>query len=393
MRWRFRNAAIGGEMNAKRVVALLGRRDEPTDGVADYCDWLGQAMGAQGFALETYRVVWSERGWGPALRDLRVEASGWAGCWVLLQFTNLAWSRRGFPLHAPRILAVLRESGARCGVVLHDFEPFPGTRVIDRVRRSCQLRVLRRLYDLADLTIFTALLEKVSWLPTERSKAVFIPIGANCPAAPTAIGLPPSDSKTVAVFCMTGGTHTDAEVRDIGYALKRVKAAAGRLRLVVLGRGSREAEPALRAEFAGTGVSVETLGLLSPEEVSHTLARSDVLLFVRGTISSRRGSAIAGIACGLPIVCYAGPETGWPITEAGVLAVPQGDREALSRALESVLTDEPFRATLAERSRHAQEQYFSWPAIASGYAAALKGQFGAEQNGCKIEIAANAQAH
>jgi len=350
-------------------------------------------MRAQGSAFETYRVAWSERGWGPALRDLRIEASGWDGCWVLLQFTNLAWSRRGFPLYAPKILDALRESGARCGVVFHDFEPFPGTRVIDRVRRSFQLRVLRRLYNLADLTIFTALLEKVSWLPAERHKAVFIPIGANCPAARTDIGTSPSGAKTVAVFCLTGGRHTDAEVRDIGYALKRVKASAGRLRLVVFGRGSREAEPALRAEFAGTAESVDTLGLLSPEEVSHTLTCSDVLLFVRGSISSRRGSAIAGIACGLPIVCYAGPETGWPITEAGVLAVPHGDREALSRALERVLTDEAFRAALAERSRHAQEQYFSWAAIASGYAAALKGPFGAAQKGRKLEITANAQAH
>jgi glycosyltransferase involved in cell wall biosynthesis len=380
-------------MNAKRVVALLGQRDEPTDGVADYCEWLGQAMGAQGFAFETYRVAWAERGWGTALRDLRVEASSWDGCWVLLQFTNLAWSRRGFPLHAPKILAALRESGARCGVVFHDFEPFPGTRVIDRVRRNCQLHVLRRLYDLADLVIFTAMLEKVSWLPAERHKAVFIPIGANCPAARTDLAKFSADAKTVAVFCLTGGRHTDAEVRDIGYALKRVKATAGRLRLVVLGRGSREAVPALRAEFAGTGINVETLGLLSPEEVSHTLGQSDVLLFVRGSISSRRGSAIAGIACGLPIVCYAGAETGWPITEAGVLAVAQGDREALSAALERVLTDEPFRAALAERSRHAQDQYFAWPAIASGYAAALKGQFGAAQNGRKLEITANAQAH
>jgi glycosyltransferase involved in cell wall biosynthesis len=380
-------------MNAKRVVALLGQRDEPTDGVADYCEWLGQAMRAQGFAFETYRVAWSERGWGPALRDLRVEASGWAGCWVLLQFTNLAWSRRGFPLHAPKILAVLRESSARCGVVFHDFEPFPGTRWIDHVRRTFQRYILRRLYDLADLAIFTALLEKVSWLPAERHKAVFIPIGANCPAAHTDISTSPSDAKTVAVFCLTGGRHTDAEVRDIGYALKRVKTTAGRLRLVVFGRGSREAEPVLRAEFAGTGISVETLGLLSPEEVSHTLTCSDVLLFVRGSISSRRGSAIAGIACGLPIVCYAGPETGWPITEAGVLAVPQGDREALSGALGRVLTDEVYRAALAERSRRAQAQHFSWSAIASGYAAALKGQFGAVQNGRKLEIAANGQTH
>ena len=30
-------------MSLERIVALLGRRDEPTDGVDDYCSWLGAA--------------------------------------------------------------------------------------------------------------------------------------------------------------------------------------------------------------------------------------------------------------------------------------------------------------------------------------------------------------
>jgi glycosyltransferase involved in cell wall biosynthesis len=101
------------------------------------------------------------------------------------------------------------------------------------------------------------------------------------------------------------------------------------------------------------------------------LKRADVLLFVRGQISSRRGSAIAGIACGLPVVCYEGPETGWPITEAGILSVPLGDREALSEALERVLSNNELRSALCQRSRRAQEQYFSWSAIAARYAEAL----------------------
>jgi glycosyltransferase involved in cell wall biosynthesis len=149
--------------------------------------------------------------------------------------------------------------------------------------------------------------------------------------------------------------------------------------LSVMGRGSMEAGAALRAEFSGTGVELEILGLLSAEEMTKALARADVQLFVRGQISSRRGSAIAGIACGLPVVCYSGPETAWPITEAGILSVPFGDREALSAALEKVLSDDPLRASLAERSRCAQEKYFSWPAIANRFAQALRGPAEAEQ--------------
>lgn len=358
-------------MSAEKVILLLGRRDQPTDGVADYCEKLREAGIPRGLSFEPVQLPWAEHGWGPALAELRRAAAGWRDRWVLLQFTTLAWSRRGFPLRAPRVIDVLRQCGARPGVVFHDFSPLPGTGIVGHAREYCHLRVLRRLYARSDLAIFTVPLNKVSWVPPCNEKAFFIPVGANCAEAISAIRDDSPKVKTVAVYSVTGGDRTLIEVSDIGAALKRASKAAGRIRLLLFGRGSREAEPALRSELAGAEVEIESLGLLSPIEVNQALASADVLLFVRGQISTRRGSAIAGIASGLPIVCYSGPETVWPMTEAGILAVPLGDREALAGALETVLSNGPFRKTLAERSRQAQEKYFSWAAITERFAAAL----------------------
>jgi glycosyltransferase involved in cell wall biosynthesis len=374
-------------MSAKRIVALVGRRDEPTDGVADYCAWLGGAMGRYGYEFETFRVDWLERGWGAALADLQEKAVAWHGCWVLLQFTTLAWSRRGFPLRAPRIHDALGKSGVHCGVVFHDFEPLGGSRWIDHARHYCQLRVFTSLYEHAERAIFTVPMEKILWLPEQRKKAVFIPVGANCPEPPPGAWVDTHGARTIAVYGVTGGTRTLPEVADISFAIKRASRAVGRLHVIVFGRGSREAESALRKEFAGADVEVETLGLLSPDDVSRTLVRADVMLFVRGQISSRRGSAIAGIACGLPVVCYAGPDTGWPIIEAGILPVPLGDREALSGALEKVLSDTALRNALCQRSRRAQEQYFSWRAIAARYADTLGGPGAASTSGLAVSAA------
>jgi glycosyltransferase involved in cell wall biosynthesis len=371
-------------MNAEPIVALVGRRDEPTDGVADYCTWLGGAMGEFGYQFEIVRLGWPERGWDATLAELREVAAAWRGRWVLLQYTTLAWSRRGFPLHAPRILSVLRESGARCGVVFHDFGPFIGGGVLGRLREYCHIHVLKKLYGLAESAIFPVPLEKVSWLPSTHEKAVYIPVGANCPQTSPDIPTRAAAANTVAVFCVTLGRHMTTEVRDISYALKRARTVVAPLRLLVLGRGSREADAALRSEFAGTDVEVETLGLLSPEEVSRTLTRADVMLFVRSEISSRRGSAIAGIASGLPVVGYVGPETGWPITEAGLVPVPLGDREALSVALQKVLSNPALRTSLAERSRRAQEQHFSWRAIAARYADVL--EKGAKESAAGVAV-------
>lgn len=181
------------------------------------------------------------------------------------------------------------------------------------------------------------------------------------------------------------------EIADIGVAVKRACQRAGPLRLVVFGRGSTEADSALRAEFAGTDVDVQTLGLLTPENASLALVRADVQLFVRGQISSRRGSAIAGIACGLPVVCYEGPETGWPITEAGILSVPLGDTQGLSVALERILTDETLRVSLAGRSRFARAQYFSWPAIAAQFSACLRKPIEADNRAAALQSASSAR--
>ena len=359
-------------MNTEKVVLLLGRRDEPTDGVADYCDMLRESGLPHGLSFESVQLSWAEHGWNKALAELRRAAAGWRNRWVLVQYTTLAWSRRGFPLRAPRLLEILRQCGARPGVVFHDFRPLPGSGLVGSAREYFQLHVLRRLHERSELSIFTVALEKISWLPLRHDNAVFIPVGANCPDSFSSIGESSVDSKTVAVYSITGGARTSIEVADLGLALKRASNSAGPIRLLLFGRGSREAEPALRSELAGVNLEIESLGLLSPIEVQRALARADLLLFVRGQISSRRGSAIAGIAGGLPIVCYSGSETAWPITEAGIVAVPLGDRQALAEAFVNVLSDDALRGTLAARSRKAHQKYFSWAAISERFAQELQ---------------------
>jgi hypothetical protein len=55
------------------------------------------------------------------------------------------------------------------------------------------------------------------------------------------------------------------------------------------------------------------------------------MLCVRGKLFPRRGSALAGIACGLPIIAYAGATEGTPLAEAGIELVPYRDCEVLGR--------------------------------------------------------------
>lgn len=357
-------------MPTKSWIALLGRRDTPVDGVEDYCRFLGDALGTRGIELKRARVPWLENGWMRGLYWLAQESTAWRGKWVVVQYTALSWSRRGFPFAALAVLAILRRSGACVAVMFHEPYRQGGSRWVDLVRGACQDWVIRRLYRGATKAIFADPLEKISWLPKNDAKATIIPIGANIPepaARPEFSSRPDEEPKNVAVFCLTEPPKQQLEVADICQAVQSAVANGSKVRVVFLGRGTREAAEEIAKAFSNVPVEVSVLGVIGDGEVSETLARSDAMLCVRGEITPRRGSVIAGIACGLPIVGYEGAAGGTPLTEAGIEFVPYRDREALGRALSRVLTDRDLQNRLRKKSLYAQQKFFSWHQIAASY--------------------------
>ena len=363
-------------MSGQRIIALLGRRDAPTDAVEEYCRYLGEALHEHGYDLKMERVAWEESGWSSAMRRLRRRAKDWDGAWVLVQYTALAWSARGFPRRFLRVLKTLNATGARVGVVYHDVEPYEGSRVIDRLRRRTQLRAMRAALRIAGAAIFTVPTERLSWFERHQGNAFFIPVGANLPASIQSASPrqhnSTTDKLTIAVFGVTGGDTGKKEIENIAEAVRFASSRVKNLRLTVLGRHAQDAEAGLRELLKGTTVELHVLGVLPAEDVARTLSVSDVLLFVRAPISSRRGSAIAGIACGLPVVAFEGPETAPPITEAGLALYSPQRKGDLGDALARVLEDEHYRTTLAQQSWLAQAKYFSWRAIAARYAELLR---------------------
>jgi len=359
----------------QRLVALLGRRDEPTDAVEEYCHYLGAALRAHDFDLEVTRLPWVERGWSAALRELGQKAVDWRGQWVCVQYTALAWSTRGFPLRFLSVLDALRRADARVAVVYHDAGPFSGGRALDKLRRAVQLQIMRRALRCSDLAIFTVPLNAISWFGAPPDNAAFIPVGANLPV----LGLKenrtckgPQDALRVAVFGITGGEAGRRESARIVNAMRFAATSMGRLELRAFGRHADDCASALREGLRDVPVDVQVNGVLPAEQVVTELGAADALLFVRGAISTRRGSAIAGISCGLPVIAERGAETSGPIEEAGVVLVSADKPAEFGEALLRVLTNAEYRAQLAERSRLAQEKYFSWQAIAARYAEELK---------------------
>jgi hypothetical protein len=357
------------------VVALLGRPDRPTDGVADYAKFLGEALRAQDFDLTIARVEWMDRGWLAALGELFRESKRWNGTWVFLQYTALGWSRRGFPWGAIASAIVLRACGVRVGIVFHEPAALPGSGFVGRFRSGFQNWTVRMLHRLSQRSVFTIPLNTVPWLSARDEKSSFIPLGPNIPENLTKRFASVDGSttvKSVVIFCVSEFPYGEREVEDIAGATNLAATGLNKLRVLFVGRGTSEAKAAIDSAFSGGSVEPVHYGIRAASEVGRIFSEADALLAVRGTFYLRRGSALAGLACGLPILGYASAQREAILDEAGIILVPYRDQKALGLALREVLTDQLLWQSLHEKNLAIQKRYFSWTVIAESYASFMR---------------------
>jgi glycosyltransferase involved in cell wall biosynthesis len=356
-----------------KAIALLGRRDEPTDGVADYCSYLAQALQTHNIDLEIVHVPWAERGWRGAMRWLSRESRNWTGQWVLLQYTAMAWSRRGLPFPVLAVQRLLLKRGVKCAVVFHDviLDPVPGLH--NRIRRKIQYWIMARLLSRATQGISTIATDQLRWPHSAPGKLVFIPIGANISAEFTGEKrfTPNGEPKTIGIFCISGGNYRPREVKEILFVVGQAKARVPELQLEIFGRGTEEAASLLQEPLRKLDVKYRLRGVLPAEEIARTLQSLDAFLCVRGEISPNRGSALAAIACGVPIIAFGQPGRYEELDAAGIEFAPWGSLTSLADATIRVLTDVTLWQALHEKNHRACGQYFSWDAVAARYAAIL----------------------
>ena len=351
----------GQEGDALTFINLLGPPRRPVDGVLDHAHALSEALRGMGHKASVVHHRWDREGWLRSLWVLRSQLR--EADRVLMHHTHLAWSRRGFSIRALAVAALIGRG--RLWVLIHDPSPFPGTTLPRKARAMTQVGVMWILVRLSGRAYMTVLPSCVPWArKTTAPRLGFLPVGSN-----VGFGADEDESSevtrpfTVAVFSMTEG-HRD-EARNVSRAVTMAAAMLDEdIRLVAFGRGVELARPWIEQEI-GSRVQLVASGVLPESEVASRMRSADVQLFVRGTASSRRGTLVAGIAHRVPIVAFAGPETCWPVTEAGIDLVPIGDIDAVARAIVRVATNRSWATRLRQKNRVAYQQYFSWERIAA----------------------------
>lgn len=242
-----------------------------------------------------------------------------------------------------------------------------------------------------------------------RSNAALIPIGSNIPAASRAdagsvrarYGIPDGATLLTTFGLLNQSKGIDTVIDALGL-LKR-QGMDARLLLIGAGTGAndptnRGTQAALDAQIAATGLTgaVTRTGPLPPAEVARALAASDAcLLPYRDGASPRRGSLLAALAQGIPVVTTT-PAThvydGLPEPRDGdaALFVPPGDNRALADAARRIMDDAPLAARLRSGAA-AYAARFTWPAIAAQTLALYETLGVAIAEGIAVPVAASGE--
>jgi len=412
-----------------RIALLSGEYPPQPGGVGDYTRCLAEALGERGHTvtvltiqerrLRLYgaadlpeqpfdRLDWSLRCW-PAVIDAldRLRPH-----WLHIQYQTGAYGMRpGVNLLPWRLRAL--PGRPRIAVTFHDLlTPYlfpragPLRRWVNwRLARDADVVIATTAADAAHLSDLYQLplmmphcLKRFqalccpAWQSTIqnlKSKMVLhahvIPIGSNIPVAPPAgferaawrarLG-PDVSGRLVAFFGLL------APSKGLDVLLEALARLDPSWRLVIIGGAATAPQDVAHAEAVralarrlGLASRVHETGHLAAEEVSAWLLAADLaVLPFRDGASFRRGSLLAALAHGCPVVSTlpADPATTEALGPAALL-VPPNDPAALAAAMVALAADDPARARLAVAGR-ALAARFSWGAIAAHHEALYEGR-------------------
>jgi glycosyltransferase involved in cell wall biosynthesis len=201
--------------------------------------------------------------------------------------------------------------------------------------------------------------------PPRRVPLEWLPVPSNLPTRP-----PPGEVETAraslrmdleSVLIGHMGTYGDLIVGMLEEVLPALLRRDARRRVVLTGRGSTRFAEQLTGRHPELAGRVHALGGLPADTLAATLKACDVLLqpYPDG-LSTRRGSAMAGLGLGVPVVSNAGPATEPVWHGSGALALaPEPTGTSVRETAEALLSAPETWPALGQRAAGFYAERFS----------------------------------
>lgn len=372
-------------MTVKRWHLITGEYPPQPGGISDYTGLLAGALADEGIEVH----VWTSPSEGIESCNTRVVVHRVAGAWtakdfahldvklnafgepcrLLVQYTPNAWGRKGLNFRFCRWVAGRRKTGDDVRLMVH--EPFYPWHLWDKPTRwllAAGQRWMIKTLLAASSQVYLSIPGWENYLRAYETgnplRMSWLPIFSTIPVVNDAERvaalrrcLAPEGQTVIGSFGTFGGA--------IGKTLSQIlpsllRADPGRIGLL-LGRDGDAFAERLRASHPQLSGRLIAPGQLPAELVSLHLQACDLLVqpYPDG-VSSRRTSAMAGLAHGIPIVTTKGflSEPTWSQTNCAAL-IPSLDVFKFVQAADSLLNDTMTRINLGRHALNTYDQLFA----------------------------------
>lgn len=306
---------------------------------------------------------WHQRG---ALVEA-INASG--NCPILWQYIPNIYGRGGVNFTVPNTIRSLSRKRRQVTLAHEVATPLSSSwphRACYSWAHRLQWQVIARHADAVGLST-EAWLER--WLAKHRNaagKSVLIPSPSNIPIEPVAPNHRvewrkrcrwPEDTRIIIHFGSVSPSKQIPWILDAWRAARTQRPAA----LIAIGDHLEVETSSEERRFLAVH------SFLASGDVSRALQAADVLaLPFSDGVSERRGSFMAGLSHGVPVVTTIGPATGPTLRKSDAFTAVPCDRPDLFTAkLVELLTDPGHGNGLGERGRSLYERSYNWPTVIS----------------------------
>lgn len=368
-----------------RLVILSKGFPPEIGGIGDHTDRLASELTRQGHtvtvvcaspgeARDTFTVTPVGSTWAktdiPAILDAVRSARPDAIIW---QYNPFAIGSRGLFLSAGRFATALSRV-APLLLSIHELW-FPWGRsgargVVWAVGQRLQARGILR-----EATRWIVTTEERDRILSRRnaSKVLRIPIGANIePAdatrsrAETRAALGIADDAFVVAHL--GATGSGRDFAPILGGLSTLRAEGTDARLLLIGA----AESIDTTPLDPT--AVHKTGVIERAQIADALLASDVYVHADpvGPAAGRRGSLVAALAHGLPVIAYPGPDHASELEHGRNILLVKQDPVAVGQLLAELRDETDIREQIGRTARETYDKRFAWKCIGEAYSVVLQ---------------------